>query len=55
MCGAATCHASHRSNRFTCAGNHSISFDTIIAGRTRVQTTYAVPKPLPVEQADAID
>ncbi|MFC0402985.1 hypothetical protein [Paraburkholderia rhizosphaerae] len=31
-----------------------ISSDTIIAGRTRVQTTHAVPKPLSEELADAI-
>jgi len=32
----------------------SISSNTIIAGRTRVQTTHAVPKPLSAELADAI-
>jgi hypothetical protein len=32
----------------------SISSNAIIAGRTRVQTTHAVPKPLSDEMADAI-
>jgi hypothetical protein len=32
----------------------SIRSDAIIAGRTRVQTTHAVPKPLTVEVTDAI-